>query len=246
VALLLVVAAASALPVMRPWEYFNELIGGAKNGPLYFNDDGVDLWQRSNELAGYYHQVLEPTGEIPVMVYPIFPEEMKPRGLNWPERKGDLLQYLKGSPTVLVDAKGLSRTSYWDHEFLARRTPTARFGNLLIFRGPCEGCEALLSPGLFYGSIGKMYAPKPDLAAAEKMLRMSIAFDPTTPYFVYLQLGNLYLREGLREKALRAYADASHHASAYPQQQQLIEAQIKRVASDPIDKVTELRNPAME
>lgn len=246
VTLLVVAAAASALPVMRPWEYFNELIGGAKNGYLYFNDEGVDLWQRSNELAGYYHRVLEPGGEIPVAVYPIFPIEMKARGLNWPERKGDLLQYLKGSPTVLVDAKGLSRTSYWDHEFLARRSPTARFGNLLIFRGPCEGCEALMSQGLFYGSIEKMYAQKPDLVAAEQMLKMSIALDPTTPYFVYLQLGNLYLRQGSREKVLQAYADASRCASAYPEQKQLIEAQIKRVSSDPIDKVPELRNPAME
>jgi tetratricopeptide (TPR) repeat protein len=246
VALLVVAAAASALPVMRPWEYFNELIGGAKNGYLYFNDEGVDCWQRSNELAEYYHQVLEPTGEIPVVVYPIFPIEMKARGLNWPDRDGDLLKYLKGSPTVLVDAKGLSRTSYWDHEFLARRTPTARFGNLLVFRGPCEGCEALMSQGLFYGSIGKMYAQKPDFEAAEQMLKMSIALDPTTPYFVYLQLGNLYLRQGFREKALQAYADASRHASAYPQQQQLIEAQSKRVSSDPVDKVPQLRNPAME
>jgi hypothetical protein len=246
VALLVVAAAASALPVMRPWEYFNELIGGAKNGYLYFNDEGVDLWQRSNELAGYYHRVLQPAGEIPVAEYPIFPIEMKARGLNWPERKDDLLQYLKGSPTVLVDAKGLSRTPYWDHEFLARRTPTARFGNLLVFRGPCEGCEALTSQGLFYGSIGKMYAQKPDLVAAEQMLKMSIAFDPTTPYFVYLQLGNLYLRQGSREKALQAYSEASGCASAYPEQKQLIDAQIKRVSSDPIDKVPELRNPAME
>jgi hypothetical protein len=74
----------------------------------------------------------------------------------------------------------------------------------------------------------------------------SIALDPTTPYFVYLQQGNLYLRQGSREKALQAYADASRCASFYPEQKQLIEAQIKRVSSDPIDKVPELRNPAME
>jgi hypothetical protein len=246
VAALLVAAAASALPVMRPWEYFNELIGGAKNGSLYFNDEGVDCWQRSKELATYYHQVLEPTGEIPLAVYPIWPTEMKARRLDWPDRNGDLLQYLKGSPTVLVDARDLSKTSYWDHEFLARRIPTTRFGNLLIFRGPCGGCEALISPAMFYRSIGKMYAQKPDLAAAEQMLKMSIALDPTTPYFVYLQLGNLYLRQGSREKALQAYADASRYVSLYPEQKQLIEAQIKRVSSDPIDKVPELRNPAME
>jgi hypothetical protein len=46
----LVAAAASALPVMRPWEYFNEIIGGTKNGYFYFSDEGVDLWQRGKEL----------------------------------------------------------------------------------------------------------------------------------------------------------------------------------------------------
>lgn len=62
------------------------------------------LWQRSNELAEYYHHVLQPAGEIPVVVYPIFPIEMKARGPDWPERKGDLLQYLKGSPTPTLIA----------------------------------------------------------------------------------------------------------------------------------------------
>jgi tetratricopeptide (TPR) repeat protein len=246
VAALVVAAAASALPVMRPWEYFNELIGGSKNGYVYFNDEGVDCWQRSKELAEYYHGVLEPAKEIPFSAYPIWPTEMKAQGLDWPEQQGDLLQYLNGSPTVLVDAAGLSKTSYWNHEFLAREIPTMRFGNLLMFSGPCEACGALMSTGLFYRSIGKMYSQKPDLAAAERMLKMSIALDPTTPYFVYLQLGNLYLRQGSREKALQAYADASRRASSYPEQKQLIEAHMKRVWSEPIDKVGELRNPAME
>jgi hypothetical protein len=42
VAAALVAAAVSALPAIRPWEYFNEMIGGAKNGYLYFSDEGVD------------------------------------------------------------------------------------------------------------------------------------------------------------------------------------------------------------
>jgi hypothetical protein len=36
------------------------------------------------------------------------------------------------------------------------------------------------------------------------------------------KLGNLYLRQGSREKALQAYADASRCASFYPEQKQLI------------------------
>jgi hypothetical protein len=34
----LAIAALSALPVMRPWEYFNEIIGRASRAYLYFSD----------------------------------------------------------------------------------------------------------------------------------------------------------------------------------------------------------------
>jgi len=61
----LAVAIASAVPVMRPWEYFNEIIGGTKNGYLYFSDEGVDLWQRGKELAAYYHQILDQLVKFP-------------------------------------------------------------------------------------------------------------------------------------------------------------------------------------
>jgi hypothetical protein len=67
----LVAAAASALPVMRPWEYFHEVIGGTRNGYLYFSDEGVDLHQRGKELAAYYHRALEPAGEVPFIGYGI-------------------------------------------------------------------------------------------------------------------------------------------------------------------------------
>ena len=39
-------AAVSALAVLRPWEYYNEIIGGTKNGYEYFNDEGIDVGQR--------------------------------------------------------------------------------------------------------------------------------------------------------------------------------------------------------
>jgi hypothetical protein len=68
VATALAAAAASALPVLRPWEYYNEIIGGTKNGYLYFSDEGIDVGQRGKELATYYHQILEPTGEVPLYV----------------------------------------------------------------------------------------------------------------------------------------------------------------------------------
>ena len=205
-----------------------------------------DCWQRSKELATYYHQVIEPTGEKPLIAYPVGWAEGKARGLDWPGQDSDPAAILQGSPVILVDATLLSPRSYWDYEAMRERIPSQRFGNLLVYRGPCNGCGALLSVALFYRSIGKMFAQKPDLAAAEKMLKLSIALDPTTPYFVHLQLGNLYLRQGSREQALLAYREADRLATIDRVEQRFIEQQIRRLASDPLASVPELRNPGME
>jgi hypothetical protein len=85
VTLALIVAALSALPVMRPWEYFNEIVG-SRNAYLYFSDEGVDLSQRGNELEEYYHRVLEPLGEVPLLGYEMGEAEKdgSALGLAWP------------------------------------------------------------------------------------------------------------------------------------------------------------------
>ena len=80
----LVLAAASAIPQMRPWEYFNEIAGGAKNGYLYFNDEGVDLSQRVAEMAAYYHSQLEPNADVPFVAYFSNSQDIKARGWIMP------------------------------------------------------------------------------------------------------------------------------------------------------------------
>lgn len=116
VATALVAAAASALPVMRPWEYFNEIIGSKKNAYLYFSDEGVDLGQRGKELAEYYHRVLEPSGEVPILYYgPIGEPEKKARHLDWLGRDAKRDETRRSSPrfsgTVLIDARFLEARS---------------------------------------------------------------------------------------------------------------------------------------
>jgi hypothetical protein len=83
IGLTLLMALVSALPVLRPWEYFNEIVGGAEKGYLYFDDDGVDLGQRTKELARYYQQVIQPTHEVPFVTYVISPAEKRARGIDW-------------------------------------------------------------------------------------------------------------------------------------------------------------------
>src|SRR6202044_1923021 len=63
-----VLAMVSALPVVRPWEYFNEFVG-TSNASKYFSDEGVDLDQRTKELAAYYRAALKPAGDLADIFY---------------------------------------------------------------------------------------------------------------------------------------------------------------------------------
>src|SRR6202044_1689414 len=67
-AIAFLLAIVSAVPVMRPWEYFNEFVG-TQNAYKYFSDEGVDLAQRTKELVTYYRQFLKPSGELPFIYY---------------------------------------------------------------------------------------------------------------------------------------------------------------------------------
>jgi hypothetical protein len=248
VAAALFVAAASALPVMRPWEYFNEIIGGTKNGYLYFSDEGVDLSQRGKELAAYYHRVLEPAGEVPLLDYGMFEPEKKARQLDWlghdKRRDEARLSSLVFSGTILINGGFVGEKPFWDAPHLRDIAPTARFGNLLVFRGTCN-CGGILAPSLYFAALSKIYAEKPDLEEGERLLRQSVRLDPRG-FFVDIELGNLCLKRGSRENAVQAYSDALQHVPNDPELRQSIEEQIKRVSSEPLGHVPELRNPFME
>ena len=88
-AVLIVLALISAVPQMRPWEYFNELAGGAENGHQYFNDEGVDLSQRVGEAADYYHREFEPRGEVPFLSYFSNSNDRKARGMDYVGRDAE-------------------------------------------------------------------------------------------------------------------------------------------------------------
>ena len=83
VAVALLGALISVVPIMRPWEYYNEAVGGTANGHRYFSDEGVDLGQRTKELVDYYNTNLKPNGEVPYVLYFSSDIEFRRRGLDW-------------------------------------------------------------------------------------------------------------------------------------------------------------------
>jgi hypothetical protein len=245
----LVIAAASALPVMRPWEYFNEIIGGAGHAYLYFSDEGVDLGQRVKELADYYHQKVEPTGEVPFVFYgPISEVEEKARHIDWlgqdPNRDQSRLESPMFFGTVIIDGRFLGRHPYWDISALQRVAPSARFGNLMVFRGTCE-CGPILASSLYQESLSEIFAEKPDWATAERLLRQSVMLDPSA-FFVHIELGNAYLKLGRLDDALRAYSDALRYAPDDARLRRQIQAQIQKVSSGPLESIDPLRDPFLE
>ena len=245
----LMASAASAIPVTRPWEYFNEFVGGTKNAYLYFSDEGVDLGQRGREIAEYYHRVLEPAGQIPVLFYgPIGIPEMTARRLDWlgrdVQRDQARLSSANYTGTVLIDARFAGPKPFWDVASLRARVPSERFGNLLIYRGPCA-CGALFAWNLYELAISKVYAEKPDLEAGERLLRQSVNLDPSA-FFAFIELGNVCMKRGARENAVQAYSGALQHSPNDPELRRSMEEQIRRVSSEPLNQVPELRNPFLE
>jgi tetratricopeptide (TPR) repeat protein len=230
---------------MRPWEYFNEIVG-SKHAYLYFSDEGVDLSQRGNELEEYYHRVLEPSGEVPLLGYEMGEAERMARHLDWLGRDLKRDEARLSSPvfsgTILADARFLGKKPFWDTPSLRTAVPTSRFGNLLIFRGTFP---SNLAGKFYFDALAKIFTEKPDLEAAERLLRQSLASDPTA-FFVDIQLGNVCIKRGARECASRAYSDALQYAPNDSQIRGLIEAQIKRVSSEPLNQIQDLRDPFME
>jgi len=248
VGLAFLLASVSALPVMRPWEYFNEIVGGPARGYLYFDDEGADLGQRSKELAGYYTHTIQATGDVPLLMYQIQRTERLARKIDWLGR--DLtrdetrMNSIVFQGTVFAPSTRLGRRLWWNADALRASTPVARFGNLFIFRGNFD-LSGSLARTLYASGVYKEYAEKPDLAAAEHLFAESVQADPGA-FFVYIELGNLALKRGSREEALRAYKEALSRAPDERMARQPIEDQIARFSAENPGQIPILRNPQLE
>jgi tetratricopeptide (TPR) repeat protein len=146
--------------------------------------------------------------------------------------------------TVFATSTRLGRRLWWNADALQAATPVARFGNLFIFRGNFE-LSGSLARTLYFSGIYKEYAEKPDLAAAEHLFAESVQADPGA-FFVYIELGNLALKRGSREDALRAYNNALLHAPSDPLARKPIEEQIARFSVGTQEQIPMLRNPQLE
>jgi len=243
----LIAASISAIPVMRPWEYYNEIVGTA-NGYRYFNDEGVDLGLRSKELVEYYNQNIKPTGEIPYVAYFGSFTELKKRGLDYlgkdRERDREKLNSEFITGTVILGATELAPILWWDKKTFREAIPIARFGNVFVFRGTFKLSELRVS-ALYWSAISRIYTDKPETEEAIRRLSKSVEIDPRA-FFAALELGNQYLKIGNREESLRAYRIAKENVPPSDETGELLKRQIERVETEPLEQIPPVRNPGIE
>jgi hypothetical protein len=249
VALAFLGAAWSALPVLRPWEYYNELVGGSEKAYLYFNDEGVDLYQRNKEIARYYHEVLEPAGDVPFLQYSPYDQEARYLRLDWVGRdmKRDESRFQNPvfSGTIIVQGRFLGPSLLLDWADLRAHEPAARFGDVFVFRGSYNIAPLMAEDRGYYARVA-LFSEKPDLAEAERLFRQAADLDPSGFYY-FIELGNIYLAQGSRERALEAFTSARDHAPPGTVFHRELEAQVRLLTSSvPLAQVPPLRDPALE
>jgi tetratricopeptide (TPR) repeat protein len=248
VALALLAAAASALSQVRPWEYFNEFVGGTSEAYKSFSDEGVNLGQRSKELAKYYRRELEPSGVRPICLYWIWDEEKAARGIDCfgsdDKRDAALVELPERSGTIFAGPSDFIRSSYWDAAALREAKPVKRLGNLFIFQGsfylPGEAAS-----DFYWRGIRDIYGDKRDDAEAEESFRRSAELDPTA-YFVHIEIGNLALKRESREDCVRSYSEALKYAPEDPRIRSVLQNQIQLVSHGALTRVRPIRDPHLE
>lgn len=239
----LTIALASAIPVLRPWEYYNETVGGAANAYQYFSDEGIDAGLRVKEIARYYNENLKPAGEAPFLIYPIHQAELKSREIDWVgnnvARDEERMNSETVSGTIILGARQV-----WGRPAFHDATPIARFGNLFIFRGAFKLPEARVT-ALTLRARNKIYTAEPDIDGAIKLLTEAVALNPKK-FSNAIELGNQYLKVGNREEALRAYRIAKANVPPDDKFSDLLTRQIERVVTEPLPEISPLRNPEVE
>lgn len=237
-------ASISALPRIRPWEYYNEAFGGPGGAYRHFSDEGIDVGQRTKDLAQYCKQQLEPRGIKPYVLYGLSAQEEKSRHLIIHSSRAADVEASDDpliTGTFLVHAKAIMR----NEEMRALRDvePSGRIGNLLIFNGTYR-LPALRIDPLRRKADQLLRSKTPDLKRAEVFLRRLVKLDPGQ-FLAYISLGNISLA---RHDTAEAIADYSNAAGGVrdPELKATLQRQIDLLKRGAWDSLKPVRVPERE
>jgi hypothetical protein len=236
--------AVSVLPQRRIWEYHNLLAGGSQNAWQSFDNESVDLGQRTPELIAFYKNHIAPA---PVMVgYMALREQLKAAGLKeWvpqPEEVGN--GELKG--WLALRAPNVALRDWYAMPTMRNVQPAARFGNLLLYHGDFS-LPRVAAGILRFRAIHMLDEAGGDKKLAERYLLKTIALDPNSAPAA-IELGNFALGRRETGQALHWYELARKDAVADDHDILVdVERQIQLVKSAPPGTAAApLRNPVKE
>ena len=234
--------AVTVLPQRRIWEYHNALAGGSEHAWEKFNNESVDLGQRSGELLAFYKAKIAP-GE-PLINYLVFEEESKAAGLSRWEPKPEEVANGNITGWICARAPTLAERDWYAMPALRNVQPAARFGNLLIFHGTFY-LPRVAAGALSRRAMRMIYVENGDRKLAEQYLASAISLDPKATS-VAVELGNFSIGRKDRGKALEWYRLAWKDADTSPDLRTDIQRQIDLTSDAAPDQLKPMRNPSLE
>jgi tetratricopeptide (TPR) repeat protein len=233
-------ASVSALPQRRIWEYHNLLAGGSANAWKYFDNESVDLGQRSTELIAYYKaHVTENGAHIDYWVSHVVQKSV---GIPIVEFDYDKPISSEVSGWFFTEATSLAPHHRFDMPALREATPVARFGNLIIFHGTYH-LPGYVAGSMYWRAKYLTYLQPPDPVKAEELFRRVIELEPHS-YPVSIELGNCALKRQDVQGALVWYRKALEDAP--PQFRNNIAEQIAKLGTAGASTVPPLQNISQE
>jgi tetratricopeptide (TPR) repeat protein len=236
----LLAACVSCLPQRRIWEYHNLLAGGSANAWRYFNNESVDLGQRSTELIAFYKShVTDHDAHVDYWVTDVV---LKSVGIPTVEFDFDKPISAEVTGWFFMLAPSLSPHHRYDLAALREATPVARFGNLMIYHGTYH-LPGYVAGAMYWRAHQLTYLSSPDPVKAEGLLRRVIELEPHS-YAVRIELGNFALKRQDVAEAVSWYRGALEDAPT--QYKGNIAEQIAKLATNAPTAVPPLHNPSLE
>jgi len=240
--LLVVWIAVNVLPQRRIWEYHNALAGGSEEAWRTFDNESVDLGQRSGELIAFAKANISPAE--PIINYWVLQEHLKAEGIkDWdptPDQVGD--GHITG--WMIVRASSLPVNDWHTVEAMRTVTPTARFGNVFLYHGTFFLPQA--AAGILNWNAFRLMEEKGgDRKLAEKYFQRAVQLNAEA-VSAWIELGNFALERHERAAALQDFENALKNEKHDADVRADIVRQIEIVRNSTTDEIPPMRNPSKE
>jgi tetratricopeptide (TPR) repeat protein len=232
--------AIDVLPQRRIWEYHNAIAGGSAEAWRNFDNESVDLGQRTGELIAFAKANISPAE--PILNYWSLREQLDAGGIHeWdptPDQVGD--GHITG--WLIYRASSLPVNNWHNVELLRNIAPTARRGNAFFYHGTFF-LPKIAAGTLNWNAFRLLEEKGGDRKLAESYFQRVVKLNPEAVP-AWIELANFALERNQREQSLDLYQQAFVNEKHNPDVRADIARQIDLVKANPT--APPMRNPSKE